>query len=54
MRCPEGLEDQILKGDTLDTILKQTKGAQVLRSCRDAGMIQKFFSTPDLAAKAGT
>jgi hypothetical protein len=54
MKCPEGLEAQILKGDTLDTILKQTKGAVVLVQCQDAGMIQKFFSTPDLANKAGT
>ena len=53
IKCPQGLEDQIKKGADLDTIVKNSKGAQTLVNCEDKTQIQRFFATSELANKAG-
>lgn len=54
LKCPQGLEDQIANGATLDTLVKNSTGATTLVMCKNRDQIQRFFPTPDTANKAGT
>jgi hypothetical protein len=53
MKCPPGLENAIVSNSSIDAFLKNKTGENLV-NCKDRGAIQRYFTTPDLANKAGT
>ena len=59
MKCPPGLEDQIMNNKTggnktMDDIIKSIKLGEPRVNCKNKELIQSYFTTPELANKAGT